>query len=385
MPVEIEAQLRRLGEGLDRDRRPVTPDEVMRGPAADRRPLAPVNVPLPQPGRAPRRRPVAALVAAVIVALVIVAIAVLRHEGAAPPAAPPPSQPAPTAPPTAPPTTPTLSAKARLLLDDSWTVIRADEQEPGYTEMTFQRAVDGRIIRLTWRHGPIEQWRGDEALVDLDTTVSVLGSSAQVLHIPDLIAQDANPPSATVAPDTRVAQFRILAAVGADVLDITVLGSDLADLQTLMDAWRVVDDDTWMAALPRSVVQPDERERATRDALVGVPTPPGFIAPTNGPDSRVRDHYQFSAEVTRAVACAWLDQWFTAQTTGDTAVATAAAEALDTSRQWPILLEMAPLGGWSSAVWEYADAVNGRGGIVTGKGPTAPTRDLAASGLGCTS
>lgn len=40
-------------------------------------------------------------------------------------------------------------------------------------------------------------------------------------------------------------------------------------------------------------------------------------------------------------------------------------------------------GGWAGAVWEFADAVNGGPGIMTGLGPMPPDRSLAGSGLGC--
>lgn len=48
-----------------------------------------------------------------------------------------------------------------------------------------------------------------------------------------------------------------------------------------------------------------------------------------------------------------------------------------------MLAEIADQGGWSGAVWEWSDAVDGGPGVGTGNGPVPPARDLAESGLGC--
>jgi hypothetical protein len=62
---------------------------------------------------------------------------------------------------------------------------------------------------------------------------------------------------------------------------------------------------------------------------------------------------------------------------------TEASAALATSRDWPMLLEIADQGGWSDELWLHADAVNGGEGVMTGNGPVPPTRDEANSALGC--
>jgi hypothetical protein len=48
-----------------------------------------------------------------------------------------------------------------------------------------------------------------------------------------------------------------------------------------------------------------------------------------------------------------------------------------------MLAEIADRGGLSDVLWQHADAVNGGEGVLTGAGPTAPTRDEANSALGC--
>ncbi len=56
------------------------------------------------------------------------------------------------------------------------------------------------------------------------------------------------------------------------------------------------------------------------------------------------------------MACAWIERG-----------GKEAAEALATSRSWPILLEMNAEGDYPEVVWQYADALNGNGDVPAGK------------------
>jgi hypothetical protein len=78
------------------------------------------------------------------------------------------------------------------------------------------------------------------------------------------------------------------------------------------------------------------------------------------------------------VACAWLDQWFTGEETGDAAMQAAAAQGLATSPDWPVLAEIDDQGGRSDVVWFHADAVNG-----TLPDGWEPTRGDAVDAFGC--
>jgi len=145
---------------------------------------------------------------------------------------------------------------------------------------------------------------------------------------------------------------------------------------------RTVDEATWEAALPDSVVGQSEQADTVAELLNGVPIPDGFdVAALT--DGTTNDRYQFIAHVSGAVACAWLEQWFTGEQTEDVNLQAGAAAALATSHDWPMLIEIADQGGWSEVLWQHADAVNGGEGVLTGAGPVAPTRDLVNSALGC--
>jgi len=143
-----------------------------------------------------------------------------------------------------------------------------------------------------------------------------------------------------------------------------------------------VDEATWEGSLPAAIVGSDDRAAVIADLLNGVPLPDGFDT-TRFEQIGTSDRYQFIAQVSGAVACAWLDRWFTGAETGDAAMQSEAAAALATSEDWPMLAEIDGQGGWSGAVWEWAEAVNGGQGIGSGNGPVTPSRELAESGLGC--
>jgi hypothetical protein len=145
---------------------------------------------------------------------------------------------------------------------------------------------------------------------------------------------------------------------------------------------QTVDEATWEANLSDSIVSKSDQADTITALLNGVPLPEGFDIATLS-DGTTNDRYQFIAHVSGAVACAWLDQWFTGVETAATDLQAAAAAALATAHDWPMLAEIADRGGWSDVLWQHADAVNGGEGVLTGAGPTAPTRDEANSALGC--
>ena len=162
-------------------------------------------------------------------------------------------------------------------------------------------------------------------------------------------------------------------------------GSGFASQEAYIDTIagaRVVDEAAWEAGLPEGILGGSEQGAAVDALLVGVPVPAGFDAAALV-DGSTNDRYQLIAHVSGAVACAWLERWFTGSETGDAALQTDAAAALATSREWSMLVEVADQGGWSDQLWRHADAVNGGEGVTSGNGLVPPTRDEANSALGC--
>jgi hypothetical protein len=131
------------------------------------------------------------------------------------------------------------------------------------------------------------------------------------------------------------------------------LGSKPAYLDALA-ALRSVSVEDWYAALPADAVVPIERGRVVDEMLAPIPVPSGFDATALRTDPWVKTRYHVAADVTSAVTCAWAQQWDAARTGGDEAGAQAAVDAMTSSTTWPILVEIAPDGGFAQMVWEIA-------------------------------
>jgi hypothetical protein len=80
-----------------------------------------------------------------------------------------------------------------------------------------------------------------------------------------------------------------------------------------------VDVHTWLAALPPEIVTPARVDAQAARVLADVPLPPNFdIAAALG-DVGTNDAYQFGAQVTSRVGCAWIAEWLRAKQAGDDA------------------------------------------------------------------
>jgi hypothetical protein len=137
-----------------------------------------------------------------------------------------------------------------------------------------------------------------------------------------------------------------------------------AQLRGLLADVTEVSEETFLAAMPDTV--PTDRESTVDEMLEGIPVPAGFqVTPLY--DGDLKDHYQLGAEVTGAVACAWIHQWIAATESGDTRAADEAVDAMDTSRDWDVLVDMQEYGDWPKVVWEYTDAIAGDGTVMGGR------------------
>ena len=171
----------------------------------------------------------------------------------------------------------------------------------------------------------------------------------------------------------------ILPPQGASFLEVR---GDLGSRQAYLEVLRSltpVSVDTWLAAMPDNVVQPGDMDATVAEMLKGMPLPPGFDAQPLSRDLP-SERYQVGAQVAGAVACAWLDRWDDAHRDGDAQAERTALEAMQTSKHWPVLLQMNAEGDYPEVVWELADGIAGRkreffGGL--------PTRTTWTQGLGC--
>jgi hypothetical protein len=242
-----------------------------------------------------------------------------------------------------------------------WEVTRADEYKRDYGEMTFS---DGTAeLELFWY--PIDSYSGfygDRAHDAEVTKFELLGRTATLF-------------------DTGSGTFSAMLRPGGDTF-VEIRGDvsgqlDRAAFQELLGSLEAVDVDSWLAALPPSVVQPLDRVAAVDEMLEGVPLPPGFDVDALKQGETARDRYQLGALVTGAVTCAWLERRMSGLASGDTARVSEAEAALATAPSWPILLEMEDQGAWSQEVWDWAE--DGRGSSSYGRN----TSENPVGSLGC--
>jgi hypothetical protein len=220
-------------------------------------------------------------------------------------------------------------ASPRLLVD-GFKVTRVDEWDAGTGEMTFS-GDDGRTLELSW--APDNQARKDLEGV---ASATVDGTPAFVGRYPgtnDYTALWGNVRARGTAPSP---------------------GAFVATLERIHQ----VSAQEWLEALPETAVEPKAQAATTGAMLRGIPLPPGFKAPQA--TAETRDRYQLGARVAGAVVCGWIEQWLS----GDKA---AAAKALASSRDWPLLRSMDAEGDYPEVVWQYADAINGKGTVPGGK------------------
>lgn len=133
---------------------------------------------------------------------------------------------------------------------------------------------------------------------------------------------------------------------------------DLDTFTALVVMLYEVSVDAWLSAMPESVVKPEGRSKIVLQKLEGVPLPPGYdVAPLlRARDDAVLDRDQLSAQLSSAIACAWLDRWVAARHAGDDRSLRQAAGALTTSHRWRMLHDLKP-DGFPRVNWQYADAV----------------------------
>ena len=117
------------------------------------------------------------------------------------------------------------------------------------------------------------------------------------------------------------------------------------------------DVDTWLSAMPASVVQPADQASQVDQVLEGVPLPPGLDPSSIVPASMPQDDYQFSAYVLRGAYCGWLDEWWRADRSGNRGAADAAIQQLLDAENWPAVKAQAKTGSLDQDFRQYANTV----------------------------
>ncbi len=144
------------------------------------------------------------------------------------------------------------------------------------------------------------------------------------------------------------------------------LFADRDSYAAVVEALTPTDIDSWLNAMPDSVVRPGNRSSVIASMLNDIPQPDGFDVSVLEAGADLGDRYQLGALVVGSVACKWLEQWVDARSAGDTAAEAEAVAAMGTARNWAILLEMDEEGHYPEVLWEYADAIASDGTVVGG-------------------
>jgi hypothetical protein len=228
-----------------------------------------------------------------------------------------------------------------LLTTAGWTVENVSESEYG-GEIGY--ANGAKSLQITWYLAEhyesyvTDRQRINHPEVDPGEAVDVLGASSR------LWAYSSHDHAVILPPgDTFFLEVR------ADGMDKQAFLAILGDL-------RHVDRAGLEEALPGRFVTRAERSAAIAEILDAIGTlPPGLKAAEV--TSTEPDRYHLGADVSGAVACGWIAEFARAQEAGSQARMSAAVQALKTSKDWPILLEMDERGDYSEVVWEYADEV----------------------------
>jgi hypothetical protein len=144
---------------------------------------------------------------------------------------------------------------------------------------------------------------------------------------------------------------------GSNLLELRADVPDLAAFEERLGWLAKVDSQTWLDAMPASVVKAADHKLVVREMLKGIPVPDSF-KPSRVPDAGLTtDRYQLGAALAGTVSCLWLRQWGEGRRTGDEATVSEAVRAMATAKRWPVLRQMAKEGGYSEVVWEIAEAM----------------------------
>jgi hypothetical protein len=252
----------------------------------------------------------------------------------------------------------------RLLVDEpGWQITRADQFSVDYGEMTF--ADGGRELDVKWLPARDYAHFVEKTEVELDDlgTAPAAGADARLFRY------------------TGTNDFVAVWLQGDYMVAVRGIASDAEAFRAVLASLREVDVDTWLSAMPESVVEPAIQAEVVDEMLADIPLPAGFDAADIPSGDAVRDRYQLGALVTSAVSCAWIDQWVAARREGDQGAAREAVDAMATSHGWAVLQEMDYEGDYPEVVWEYADALATNASVPGGRPLTV--EESYASALGC--
>jgi hypothetical protein len=256
------------------------------------------------------------------------------------------------------------AAPRLLVAGGGWTVARVDEWNAATGEMRFTG--EGGALDLSWSPAEVTGTKvgaaKDGARPEAVTTV--LGARAAVHRY--------------AGTDDYTASWRD----GDAVVQARGRAPSVGAFVDVLQRIERVSAETWLGALPASAVTPADHGETVDEMLAGLPLPPGLDVAALRAGATTRDRYQLGAQVVSAVACGWIARWVDARAKGDADGARAAAEALATSRQWPVVRQMARHGDYPAVLWDLTDAIRDGAPAKPGK-PGLSVEQAYRDALGC--
>jgi len=230
----------------------------------------------------------------------------------------------------------------------------SEDKETGAISVSgmLPAAVRQRKVELNWRVGDPQFAQA----VPHPIRLAVLGTTAFVnTHAGRVISR--NSEGKHVFEPGKPGDRQMVATWSEDgyVLEMRAAVPDLAAFAERLSWLKRVGSQTWLDAMPPSVVKSADHDAVVREMLKGIPLPSTF-RPSNVPgEGLTTDRYQVGAAVTATVSCLWFRQWGQARRNGDRAAELEAEKAMATSRHWPVLRELAKDGAYPATIWKLAE------------------------------
>ncbi|WP_243059640.1 hypothetical protein [Nocardioides sp. SR21] len=304
-------------------------EEIMSTPVLDDRPIR---------SREPRRRTRWLVPAAAAVVVAALALGTARWAG---------DDPAPAADRSAPVMSMPAVANGYVVLDaPGWTMV-ARHADEGRGEMSYENG--DQYLELMWGlpedyDGYVEDRRHIVRPAADGAPIQILGLGAQMW---------------AYSPDDHTAIREVDAG---QWIEFRGEGMDEAGYLALLGQLRAVDEAEFDAMLPEEFVTGAERNDTVDtildeiDAASDGPLLPEGVDRASITSDQV-DDYQLGSEISGQVACAWLGEYAAAEEAGDQGRMDAAAAALNSSHDWPVLHRMDDRGYFPEVLWMYAQQV----------------------------